>query len=223
MELKVYKTDGSESTRTVQLNDDIFDGNIINDHAIWLGVKQYLANQRQGTHDTLEKSTISGSTRKLKKQKGTGGARAGSIKSPTIRGGATVFGPHPRDYSFKLNKKIKRLARFSAISYKAKEGKIMVVEDFAFDAPKTRAYLSVLKNLNLDTQKTLLLVNESNSNVYLSSRNLQRAKVLRVCDVNTYDVLNAQSLIICENSVVDFEKMLADISDKCKCLKVTKI
>ncbi|MDR1346509.1 MAG: 50S ribosomal protein L4 [Bacteroidales bacterium] len=209
MELKVYKTDGSESTKTVQLNDNIFDVDI-NDHAIWLDVKQYLANQRQGTHDTLEKSTISGSTRKLKKQKGTGGARAGSIKSPTIRGGATVFGPHPRDYSFKLNKKIKRLARFSALSYKAKEGKIVVVEDFAFDAPKTRAYLSVLKNLNLDTQKTLLLVNESNSNVYLSSRNLQRAKVIRACDVNTYDVLNAQSLIICEKSIVDLQKMLTD-------------
>jgi large subunit ribosomal protein L4 len=209
MELKVYKTDGSESEKTVQLNEDIFNVDT-NDHAIWLDVKQYLANQRQGTHDTLEKSTISGSTRKLKRQKGTGGARAGSIKSPTMRGGATIFGPHPRDYSFKLNKKVKRLARFSALTYKAKEGKIIVVEDFAFDAPKTKAYISILKNLNLDGSKTLLLSNESNSNVYLSSRNLQRAKVVRTCDINTYDVLNAQNLIICEKSIADLEKMLAD-------------
>jgi large subunit ribosomal protein L4 len=209
MELRVYKTDGSESAKTVQLNDNIFNVDP-NDHAIWLDVKQYLANQRQGTHDTLEKSTISGSTRKLKRQKGTGGARAGSIKSPTIRGGATVFGPHPRDYSFKLNKKVKRLARFSALTYKAKEGKIIVVEDFAFDAPKTKAYISILKNLKLDGSKTLLLSNESNNNVYLSSRNIQRTKVIRVCDVNTYDVLNAQNLIICEKSIADLEKMLAD-------------
>jgi large subunit ribosomal protein L4 len=209
MELKVYKTDGSESSKSVQLNDKIF--NIEpNDHAIWLDVKQHLANRRQGTHDTLEKSTISGSTRKLKKQKGTGGARAGSIKSPTIRGGATVFGPHPRDYHFKLNKKVKRLARFSALTYKAQEGKIIVVEDFAFDAPKTKAYLSILKNLNLDANKTLLLANESNTNVYLSSRNLYRSKVIRACDINTYDILNAQNLIISEKSMADIEKMIAD-------------
>lgn len=209
MELKVYKIDGSESTKKVVLNDEIF--NIEpNDHAIWLDVKQYLANKRQGTHDTLEKSTISGSTRKLKRQKGTGGARAGSIKSPTIRGGATVFGPHPRDYSFKLNKKIKRLARFSAFTYKAKENKIIVVEDFAFDAPKTKAYASFLKSFNLDNAKSLLLVNESNTNVYLSSRNIQRAKVLRASDVNTYDVLNAGTLVICENSIRDIEKMLGE-------------
>jgi len=209
MELRVYKTDGSESEKTVQLNEAIF--NIEpNDHAIWLDVKHFLANQRQGTHDTLEKSTISGSTRKLKRQKGTGGARAGSIKSPTIRGGATVFGPHPRDYSFKLNKKVKRLARFSALTYKAKEGKIVVVEDFAFDTPKTKAYIAVLKNLKLEGTKTLLLSNDSNNNVYLSSRNLQRTKVIRACDVNTYDVLNAQNLIICEKSMADLEKMLVD-------------
>lgn len=209
MELKVYKIDGSESTKKVVLKDEIF--NIEpNDHAMWLDVKQYLANQRQGTHDTLEKSTISGSTRKLKRQKGTGGARAGSIKSPTIRGGATVFGPHPRDYSFKLNKKIKRLARFSALTYKAKENKIIVVEDFAFEAPKTKAYVNFLKSFNLENAKTLLLVNESNTNVYLSSRNVQRAKVVRACDVNTYDVLNAGNLIICENSIRDIEKMLGE-------------
>ena len=209
MELKVYKIDGSESTKKVVLKDEIF--NIEpNDHAIWLDVKQFLANKRQGTHDTLEKSTISGSTRKLKRQKGTGGARAGSIKSPTIRGGATVFGPHPRDYSFKLNKKIKRLARFSALTYKAKENKIIVVEDFAFEAPKTKAYMNFLKSFKLENAKSLLLVNESNTNVYLSSRNIQRAKVVRACDVNTYDVTNAGSLIICENSIRDIEKMLGE-------------
>ena len=209
MELTVYNIDGSATAKTVTLNDKIFNVEP-NDHAIWLDVKQYLANQRQGTHDTLERSTVSGSTRKLKRQKGTGGARAGSIKSPTIRGGATVFGPHPRDYSFKLNKKIKRLARFSALTYKAKENKIIVVEDFAFEAPKTKAYMNFLKSFKLENAKSLLLVNESNTNVYLSSRNIQRAKVVRACDVNTYDVMNAGSLIICENSIRDIEKMLGE-------------
>ena len=209
MELRVYKIDGSESGKTVTLNDNIFNVEP-NDHAIWLDVKQYLANQRQGTHDTLEKSTVSGSTRKLKRQKGTGGARAGSIKSPTIRGGATVFGPHPRDYSFKLNKKIKRLARFSALTYKAKEDKIIVVEDFTFEAPKTKSYLEMLKKFNLQDAKTLLLVNESNKNVYLSARNLKRANVMRAQDINTYCVLNASNLIICENSLKEIEKMLGE-------------
>ena len=207
MELTIYKIDGSESAKKATLNEQIFNVEP-NDHAIWLDVKHILANKRQGTHDTLEKSTISGSTRKLKKQKGTGGARAGSIKSPTIRGGATVFGPHPRDYSFKLNKKIKRLARFSALTYKAKEGKIVVLEDFAFDTPKTKAYLDILKNLKLENSKTLLLANDSNTNVYLSSRNLQRAKVIRALDLNTYDVLNAHNVIICENSIPELERML---------------
>ena len=207
MELTIYKIDGSESTKKATLNDNVFNVEP-NDHAIWLDVKHILANKRQGTHDTLEKSTISGSTRKLKKQKGTGGARAGSIKSPTIRGGATAFGPHPRDYSFKLNKKIKRLARFSALSYKAKEGKIVLLEDFAFDAPKTKAYLDILKNLKLEGNKTLLLANDSNTNVYLSSRNLKRAKVIRALDLNTYDVLNAHNVIICENSIPEIERML---------------
>ncbi len=209
MELRVYKIDGSESGKTVTLNDNIFNVEP-NDHAIWLDVKQYLANQRQGTHDTLEKSTVSGSTRKLKRQKGTGGARAGSIKSPTIRGGATVFGPHPRDYSFKLNKKIKRLARFSALTYKAKEDKIIVVEDFSFEAPKTKSYIDILKKFNLQDAKTLMLVNEGNKNVYLSARNLKRANVMRAKDVNTYNVLNANNLIICENSLKDIENMLGE-------------
>lgn len=209
MELKVYNIDGSESAKTVTLNDQIF--NIEpNDHAIWLDVKNILANRRQGTHDTLEKSTVSGSTRKLKRQKGTGGARAGSIKSPTIRGGATVFGPHPRDYGFKLNKKVKRLARFSALTYKAKENKIIVLEDFAFDAPKTKAFVEILKHFNLEDAKTLLLANNANTNVYLSSRNLKRSKVIRACDVNTYDVLNAANLIICEKSIPEIEKMLGE-------------
>ncbi|PKP19420.1 MAG: 50S ribosomal protein L4 [Bacteroidetes bacterium HGW-Bacteroidetes-20] len=209
MELKVYKTDGSESTKVVSLNDSIFNVEP-NDHAIWLDVKHYLANQRQGTHDTLEKSTISGSTRKLKKQKGTGGARAGSIKSSTIRGGATTFGPHPRDYSFKLNKKIKRLARFSALTYKAKEQKILVIEDFSLETPRTKTMIELLSKFNLENTKTLFLVNENNQNVYLSARNLKRTKVIRACDVNTYDVLNAKQLVIFENSLPDFEIMIND-------------
>jgi large subunit ribosomal protein L4 len=209
MELRVYKIDGSETAKTVTLDDRIFNVEP-NDHAIWLDVKNILANRRQGTHNTLDRATVSGSTRKLKRQKGTGGARAGGIKSPTIRHGATAFGPHPRDYGFKLNKKVKRLARFSALTYKAKENKITVVEDFAFDAPKTKAFVNVLKSFNLQDAKTLTLVNESNTNVFLSSRNLQRSKVMRACDINTYDVLNAQNIIICEKSVADIEKMLGE-------------
>jgi large subunit ribosomal protein L4 len=207
MELKVYKTDGSESTKTVTLNDNIF--NIEpNDHAIWLDVKHILANKRQGTHDTLEKSTISGSTRKLKRQKGTGGARAGSIKSPLLRGGATIFGPHPRDYSFKLNKKIKRLARFSALTYKAKDNHILVIEDLSLDNPKTKTVLEMLKKFNLENTKTLMLANDSNTNVYLSARNLPRVKVIRACDLNTYDVLHAKQLLIFENSIADINKTM---------------
>ena len=209
MELTVYKIDGSATAKTVTLNDKIFNVEP-NDHAIWLDVKQYLANQRQGTHNTLERSTVSGSTRKLKRQKGTGGARAGSIKSPTIRGGATVFGPHPRDYSFKLNKKVKRLARFSALTYKQQEGKITVVEDFTFNAPKTKEYKAMLKNLKLEGQKTLLLLPENDRNVFLSGRNLQRTNIMRAIDANTYHVLNANSLIICESSLKELEKMLGE-------------
>jgi len=191
------------------LNEKIFNVEP-NDHAIWLDVKHYLANQRQGTHDTLEKSTISGSTRKLKRQKGTGGARAGSLKSPLFRGGATVFGPHPRDYSFKLNKKIKRLARFSALSYKAKDQKILVLEDLALENPKTKTMVELLKTFNLQGVKTLFLVNNENKNVYLSARNIPKAKVLRARDVNTYDILNANHLVIFENSFPEFEIMVND-------------
>jgi large subunit ribosomal protein L4 len=207
MELKVYKTDGSESAKTVTLNDNIF--NIEpNDHAIWLDVKHILANKRQGTHDTLEKSTVSGSTRKLKRQKGTGGARAGSIKSPTIRGGAPAFGPHPRDYSFKLNKKIKRLARFSALTYKAKDNNILIIEDLSLETPKTKTVLEMLKKFNLENTKTLMLANDNNMNVHLSARNLHRIKVIRACDLNTYDVLHAKQLVIFENSVAEINKMI---------------
>ena len=209
MELRVYKIDGSETARTVTLNDKIFNVEP-NDHAIWLDVKQYLANQRQGTHNTLERSTVSGSTRKLKRQKGTGGARAGSIKSPTIRGGATVFGPHPRDYGFKLNKKVKRLARFSAFTYKQQEGCITVVEDFTFNAPKTKEYKAMLKNLNLEGKKTLLLLPDNDRNVYLSGRNLQRTNIMRAIEANTYHVLNANNLIICESSLKELDKMLGE-------------
>ena len=209
MELTVYKIDGSATAKTVTLNDKIFNVEP-NDHAIWLDVKQYLANQRQGTHNTLERSTVSGSTRKLKRQKGTGGARAGSIKSPTIRGGATVFGPHPRDYGFKLNKKVKRLARFSALTYKQQEGKITVVEDFTFNEPKTKEYKAMLKNLKLEGQKTLLLLPENDRNVFLSGRNLQRTNIMRAIEANTYHVLNANNLIICESSLKELEKMLGE-------------
>ena len=209
MELTVYKIDGSETARTATLNDKIFNVEP-NDHAIWLDVKQYLANQRQGTHNTLERSTVSGSTRKLKRQKGTGGARAGSIKSPTIRGGATVFGPHPRDYGFKLNKKVKRLARFSAFTYKQQEGCITVVEDFTFNAPKTKEYKAMLKNLNLEGKKTLLLLPENDRNVFLSGRNLQRTNIMRAIEANTYHVLNANNLIICESSLKELDKMLGE-------------
>ena len=209
MELTVYKIDGSATAKTVTLNDKIFNVEP-NDHAIWLDVKQYLANQRQGTHNTLERSTVSGSTRKLKRQKGTGGARAGSIKSPTIRGGATVFGPHPRDYGFKLNKKVKRLARFSAFTYKQQEGCITVVEDFTFNAPKTKEYKAMLKNLKLEGKKTLLLLPENDKNVYLSGRNLQRTNIMRAIEANTYHVLNANNLIICESSLKELDKMLGE-------------
>lgn len=209
MELTVYKTDGSESAKKVTLNDRIFNVEP-NDHAIWLDVKQYLANRRHGTHSTLERSAVSGSTRKLKRQKGTGGARAGSIKSPLFRGGATIFGPQPRDYSFKLNKKVKRLARYSAFTYKQREGKITVVEDFTFEAPKTKAYREILKNFHMDNEKTLLLLPGIDRNVFLSARNLPCTRVMRAGDANTYHVLNAGQLLICESSLEELNKMLGE-------------
>ncbi len=200
MELKVFKFDGSETTKSVSLMDEMF-AIEPNDHAIWLDVKQLLANRRQGTHCSKEKSTLSGSTRKIKKQKGTGGARAGSIKNPLFRGGARVFGPQPRLYGFKLNKKVKQLARFSALSHKAKNQDLIVVEDFTFDQPKTKNFLEFLNNFNLVDKKTLLIVSESNKNVYLSSRNLKGSNVVSISNINTYDVMNASKLIFFESSL----------------------
>ena len=205
MELTVYNIKGEKTDRTITLNDSVF-GIDPNDHAIYLDTKQYLANQRQGTHSTLEKSMMSGSTRKLKKQKGTGTARAGSIKSPIFRGGARVFGPQPRDYSFKLNKKLKQLARVSALSYKARENNITVLEDFNFDEPKTRLFVDMLSKLQLSEKKTLMVLGESNNSLFLSSRNLKRAKVIRACDLNTYEILRANNLIILESSLAEIEK-----------------
>lgn len=200
MELKVYKIDGSETSKTVTLNEEIFNVEP-NDHVIWLDVKQILANRRQGTHSSLEKSTVSGSTRKLKRQKGTGGARAGSIKSPLFPGGARAFGPHPRDYSFKLNKKVKRLARYSALSYKSKTDKILILEDYALATPKTKEIINLLNNFKLVDKKTLLVVTESIKNVYLSSRNLKKVNTVNVSDLNTYDVLNAETVIFFESAI----------------------
>ncbi|MGI6320166.1 MAG: 50S ribosomal protein L4 [Bacteroidales bacterium] len=200
MELKVYKFDGSESTKAISLKDEVF-GIEPNDHAIWLDVKSILANRRQGTHSTLEKSQLSGSTRKIKRQKGTGGARAGSIKNPLFRGGARVFGPSPRSYSFKLNKKVKELARHSALAYKAKSDNIVVVEDFTFDEPKTKNFVEFLNNFELVDKKTLLVVSELNKNVYLSSRNLKKVNVISDYELNTYDVMNASKLVLFESTV----------------------
>ncbi|MBW6491072.1 MAG: 50S ribosomal protein L4 [Lentimicrobium sp.] len=209
MELEIYNIKGEKTNRTISLNDSVF-GVDPNDHAIYLDTKQYLANQRQGTHSSKEKSTLSGSTRKLKNQKGTGGARAGSIKSPLLRGGARVFGPQPRDYAFKLNKKLKQLARLSALSYKARENSIVVIEDFDFEKPKTKLFVEMLGNLQLSEKKTLMVFGETNNYVYLSSRNLKRAKVIRACDLNTYEILKANKLIILESSVTEIEKTFAN-------------
>lgn len=208
MELAVINHKGENTGRTVSLSDEVF-AIVPNDHAIYLDVKQYLANQRQGTHKSKERNEIAGSTKKIKKQKGTGGARAGSIKSPLFRGGGRVFGPRPRDYSFKLNKKVKQLARKSAIAYKVKDNSILVLENIEFDAPKTKNYLALLSGLSLTDKKTLLVLPEENKNVYLSSRNLPKAKVVTVNDVNTYQVLHADQLVICEGSVSMLETILS--------------
>ncbi|MEI8202087.1 MAG: 50S ribosomal protein L4 [Bacteroidota bacterium] len=207
MELTVYNINGNKADRSVVLNEKVF-GIEPNDHVIYLDVKQFLANQRQGTHSTLEKSTISGSTRKLKKQKGTGGARAGSIKSPLFKGGARVFGPHPRDYSFKLNKKVKRLARISALTYKAKEENIIVLEKFSFEKPSTQSYFQILNNFDLAQKKTILVVSELNKNVYLSTRNLKQVKIIKALNLNTYDILNAKKILIVEDSLKDFDLLI---------------
>lgn len=207
MDIAVLKNSGEETGRTVSLSADIF-GIEPNDHAIYLDVKQFLANQRQGTHKSKQKAEITGSTRKLKKQKGTGTARAGSIKSPTFRGGARVFGPVPRDYSFKLNKKLKVLARKSALAYKVKDSSLMILEDFTFNTPKTKEYIKILDNLSLTNKKTLLVVSENDKNTWLSGRNIQNTKVVTADALNTYDVLNAESLLLCESSVGIIENLL---------------
>ncbi len=206
MEVAVYNIKGTATANMVALDDSIF-GIEPNDHAIYLDVKQYMANQRQGTHDTLEKSTISGSTRKLHKQKGTGGSRKGSIKSPLFRGGARVFGPHPRDYSFKLNKKLKRLARMSALSYKVKDNHLTILEDFTFETPKTKNFTELLKNFQLTGKKTLLVVSKKEENVFLSARNLKRVKVINASDLNTYEILDATQLLITAGSIKEIEKI----------------
>lgn len=207
MELAVLNTSGSATGRKVTLNDDVF-GIDPNDHAIYLDVKQYLANQRQGTHSSKEKSTVSGSTKKLHRQKGTGGSRKGSIKSGTFVGGARIHGPRPRDYSFKLNKKLKQLARKSALAYKAKENNIAVLEVFAMENPKTKNYMTILNSLDLTNSKTLLVLADYNENIYKSGRNLPKAKVMAAKDLNTYDILHADKVILIENSVEVIENIL---------------
>jgi len=208
MELAVLKHNGEETGRMVSLSDDIF-AIEPNDHAIYLDVKQYMANQRQGTHKSKERAEIAGSTKKIKKQKGTGGARAGSIKSPVFRGGGRVFGPRPRDYSFKLNKKLKQLARKSALVYKVKDNSLTILENVSFDAPKTKSYISLMADLSLSNKKTLLVLPEVNKNVYLSSRNLPKTKVVTVDDVNTYHLLDADTLILCEGALSKLETLLS--------------
>jgi large subunit ribosomal protein L4 len=208
MEVKVLNVSGKETGAKVQLSDSVF-GIEPNDHAIYLDVKQYLANQRQGTHKAKQRNEIAGSTRKLYKQKGTGGARAGSIKSPLFNGGGRVFGPQPRDYSFKLNKKLKSLARKSALSYKAKDNSIVVLEDFSFDSIKTKNYIKLVADLKVTDVKTLLVLGTANENVYLSSRNLKKSKVITVDQLNTYDVLNAGTLLLTTGAVKTLEEALA--------------
>ena len=207
MNVSVLKYSGEDTGRKVELSDSVF-GIEPNDHAIYLDVKQYLANKRQGTHKSKERNEIAGSTRKIKKQKGTGTARAGSIKSPIFRGGGRVFGPEPRDYSFKLNRKLKVLARKSALAYKAKENGIAVLEDFTFEAPKTKEYIKMLDALSLADKKTLLVLGEGNKNVVLSSNNLQKAKVVTADQLNTYDVVNADNIVLVESSIEKIDNLL---------------
>ncbi len=207
MEINVLNINGQETGRKVTLNEGIF-GIEPNDHVLYLDVKQYLANQRQGTAKTKERSEVSGSTRKLGRQKGGGGARRGDINSPLLVGGGRVFGPVPRDYSFKLNKKVKILARKSALSYKAQENAIVVVEDFDMEAPKTKEFVNIAKNLKVDGKKALYLLPNINKNVYLSARNLQRTQVMLASSLNTYKVLNADVLVITENSLKEIEGVL---------------
>jgi len=207
MKVAVLDIKGKETGRKVELSDDVF-AIEPNNHAVYLDVKQYLAHQRQGTHKAKERAEIAGSTRKIKKQKGTGTARAGSIKSPVFRGGGRIFGPRVRDYKVKLNKNLKRLARKSALSIKSKEQSILVVEDFNFDAPKTKDFINVLKSLGLENKKSLFVLADSNNNVYLSSRNLKRSEVVINSDLSTYKILNANNLVFLESAVGGIESNL---------------
>lgn len=208
MKVAVLDYTGKDTGRQVELSDAVF-AIEPNDHAVYLDVKQHLANRRQGTHKAKERAEIAGSTRKIKKQKGTGTARAGSIKSPVFRGGGRVFGPRTRDYSFKLNKNLKRLARKSAFSLQAKESNIIVVEDFNFEAPSTKNFINVLKALELDNKKSLFVLGESNNNVYLSSRNLKGSEVVTGSELNTYKVLNAGKVVLLEGAIADIEANLS--------------
>ena len=205
MELNVLNITGQETGKKVKLKDTIF-GVEPNDHAIYLDVKQFLANGRQGTSKAKERAEITGSTRKIKRQKGTGTARAGSIKSPVLRGGGRIFGPRPRDYGFKLNKKLKQLARYSALTYKAKDKAILVVEDFNFEAPKTKEFSSLLNSLKISDKRSLMVLNEQNKNIYLSSRNLQGTKVLTLSELNTYEIMKASNLVFVESSLDNLQK-----------------
>ena len=202
MELSIYNIEGKDTGKKISLDESIF-GIEPNDHAIYLDVKQYMANNRQGTHKSKQRSEVAGSTRKLGRQKGGGGARPGDIKSPVRVGGGRIFGPVPRDYNFKLNKKVKQLARKSALSYKVRENALVIVEDFNFEAPKTKNYVAMLKNLKCDDKKSLLVLPEANKNVYLSARNLAKANVMVLADVNTYSILDAKYMVLTEKAVAD--------------------
>ena len=206
MELAVYNKEGKATSKKVNLVDSIF-AIEPSEHAVYLDVKLYLANQRQGTHKAKERAEITGSTRKIKKQKGTGTARAGSIKNPLFRGGGRVFGPRPKNYTFKLNKKLRKLARVSALTYKATENKIMVLEDQNFSSPKTSEFLTLLENLKVSDKKTLFVVTNEERNVYLSSRNLKKTKVVSVDKLNTYEILNAETLILAEGTIEKIENL----------------
>jgi len=208
MEAKVLDFNGKDTGRKVQLSDSVF-GIEPNNHAVYLDVKQYLANQRQGTHKAKERAEVAGSTRKIKKQKGTGTARAGSAKNPLFKGGGTVFGPRPRSYSFKLNKNLKRLARKSAFSIKAKESNIIVLEDFNFETPSTKNFINVLKSLGLENKKSLFVLGDSNKNVYLSSRNLKASNVVSSSELSTYAILNANNVVLLEGSLEGIEDNLS--------------
>lgn len=207
MKVAVLDIKGKETGRKVELSDDVF-AIVPNEHAIYLDVKQYLAHQRQGTHKAKERAEIAGSTRKIKKQKGTGTARAGSIKSPIFRGGGRIFGPRPKDYTQKLNKNMKRLARKSALSIKSKEQSIVVVEDFSFEAPKTKDFVNFLSSLGIENKKSLIVLGDSNNNVYLSSRNLERSEVVTDSELNTYKIVNATSLVLTESALERIESNL---------------